>query len=509
MIIIVDFGSQTTHLISRRLKQLGVESLIIKPNEINPILKNSQIKGIILSGGPASVYEKNAPTISKSIFEKNIPILGICYGLQLLSYLLGGKVVQGNREYGPEKIEIKENSLLFDNLPKTFTVWMSHGDEVISLPKGFRTIASTKKVTNAAIENKDKKIFGVQFHPEIFHTENGEKILKNFLEKACFIKTRNYSIDILKIIKNIKQQYQEKGGGKVISAVSGGIDSTVATVLTAKAIGKNLIPVYIDNGLMRYDNLEKVKKLFQQKLNLNLKIISCENTFLKALKGVTNPEKKRKIIGSLYIKLFESFAKKIKGVKFLIQGTIYSDVVESGGSIGKSVVIKSHHNVAGLPKKMNLSLIEPLREFYKDEVREIGKKLGLDKEIINTQPFPGPGYAIRIIGEITKKRLMKIKKADEILINILKKEGYYEKIFQSFPILTGIKSTAVKGDNRIYGEVVALRIYESTDIMSASWAKIPYEILNKIAQEITKNIPDVSRVVYDITTKPPATMEWE
>lgn len=509
MIIIVDFGSQTTHLISRRLKQLGVESLIIKANEISLALKNNQIKGIILSGGPASVYEKNAPTISKSIFEKNIPILGICYGLQLLSYLLGGKVIQGNREYGPEKIEIKKNSLLFDNLPKNFTVWMSHGDEVISLPKGFRTIASTKKVTNAAIENKDKKIFGVQFHPEIFHTENGEKILKNFLEKACFIKTRNYSIDILKIIKNIKQRYQEKGGRKVISAVSGGIDSTVATVLTAKAIGKNLIPVYIDNGLMRYDNLEKVKKLFQNKLNLNLKIISCENTFLKALKGVTDPEKKRKIIGSLYIKLFESFAKKIKGVKFLIQGTIYSDVVESGGSIGKSVVIKSHHNVAGLPKKMNLSLIEPLREFYKDEVREIGKKLGLDKEIINTQPFPGPGYAIRIIGEITKKRLMKIKKADEILINILKKEGYYEKIFQSFPILTGIKSTAVKGDNRVYGEVIALRIYESTDIMSASWAKIPYEILNKIAQEITKNIPDVSRVVYDITTKPPATMEWE
>lgn len=507
--LIVDFGSQTTHLISRRLKQLSIKTIISHPKNILEIIKEHDFKGIILSGGPASVYEKNSPTIDKKIFNLNIPILGICYGLQLISQLLEGKVIAGNREYGPEEISIIKKSLLFENLPNNFVVWMSHGDEVVSLPKNFQTIGSTKKVKNAVIENKLKKIYGVQFHPEIYHTQYGQQILKNFCQKICNLQIKENSIEINSIFEKIKNQYNEKKG-KIIAAVSGGVDSTVASALIVKAIGeKNFIPVYIDNGLMRYDTKEKVKYIFKNILKTKLKIIPAEKIFLKKLKGVINPEKKRKIIGNLYIKLFEKEAKKINNVSFLMQGTIYSDIVESGKSLGKSRVIKSHHNVGGLPEKMKLTLLEPLKDFYKDEVRQIGKILGLPDEIINTQPFPGPGYAIRIIGEVNKKRLEKIKKIDQILNQILKEEKLYDKIFQSFPILTGIKSTAVKGDNRVYGEVVGLRIYESQDIMSASWAKIPYEILDKIAQEITKNIADVSRVVYDVTTKPPATMEWE
>jgi len=509
MITIIDFASQTTHLISRRLRQIGVECIIITPNEaINEINKNHP-KGIILSGGPASVYEKNAPKIGKKIFSLNIPILGICYGLQLTAYLLEGKVISGKKEYGPETLTIINQSSLFKGLPKNFTVWMSHGDEVVKLPKNFEVAASTQKVKHAAIFSKNQKIFGVQFHPEIFHTQYGTEILKNFVQKICQLKTKNQPLNPNEIIEKIKKDYKKNGGGKVIAAISGGVDSTIASFLTAKAIGKNLVPIYIDNGLMCYGTKEKVKLIFEKMLEIKPKIITAENLFLKKLKGVINPEKKRKIIGGLYVKLFQKEAKKIKGVNFLLQGTIYSDVVESGGSKGKSAVIKSHHNVGGLPKNLKLKLLEPLREFYKDEVREIGKKLDLPNEVILAQPFPGPGYAIRIIGEVTKKRLEKIKLADQILNDILKEEGFYEKVFQSFPILTGIKSTAVKGDNRVYGEVVAVRIYESIDIMSASWAKLPYQVLDKIAKEITQNVPDVSRVVYDITTKPPATMEWE
>jgi len=509
MIIIIDFGSQTTHLISRRLRQIGAECIIVTPNEaINEINKNNP-KGIILSGGPASVYGKNAPKVDKKIFFLNIPILSICYGLQLTTHLLEGKVIAGKKEYGPETLIIVNQSLIFEGLPKNFTVWMSHGDEVVKLPKNFTVSASTQKVRYAAIFNENQKIFGVQFHPEIFHTQYGTEILKNFVENICHLKTKSQLLNPDKIIEKIKEEHKKNGGGKVIAAVSGGVDSTVASFLTAKAIGKNLIPIYIDNGLMRYGTKEKVSFIFEKMLKIKPKIISCENLFLKKLKGITDPEKKRKIIGTLYVDLFQKEAKKINGANFLLQGTIYSDLVESGGLKGKSAVIKSHHNVGGLPKNLKLKLLEPLREFYKDEVREIGKKLGLPDEVIFTQPFPGPGYAIRIIGKVTKKRLEKIKLADQILNNILKKEGLYEKIFQSFPVLTGIKSTAVKGDGRVYGEVVAIRIYESVDIMSASWAKLPYEVLDKIAKEITQNVPDVSRIVYDITTKPPATMEWE
>jgi len=509
MIIFIDFGSQTTHLIARRLRQIGVEGIIVTPNEAITEINKNHPKGIILSGGPSSVYEKNAPKIDKKIFFLDIPILGICYGLQLTAYLLYGKVIAGKKEYGPETLTIVNQSAVFEGLPKNFTVWMSHGDEVVKLPKNFQVSASTQKVKYAAIVEKNQKIFGVQFHPEIFHTQYGTEILKNFVEKVCGLKTKFQLLDPNKIIEKIKEDYKKNGGGKVVAAVSGGVDSTVASFLTAKAIGRDLIPIYIENGLMRYKTKEKVIFIFEKMLKIKPKIINCQNLFLKKLKGITDPEKKRKIIGALYIDLFQKEAKRINGANFLLQGTIYSDVVESGASKGKSAVIKSHHNVGGLPKRLKLTLLEPLREFYKDEVREIGKKLGLPEEVVFAQPFPGPGYAIRIIGEVTKKRLEKIKVADKILNDILKQEGFYDKVFQSFPILTGIKSTAIKGDGRVYGEVVAIRIYESSDIMSASWAKLPYEVLDRIAKEITQNIPDVSRVVYDITTKPPATMEWE
>ncbi len=505
MIIIVDFGSQTTHLISRRLNWLGADNKIVKPNFFDNSKQKNFIKGIILSGGPASVYKKDALLINKKIFSLSIPILGICYGLQLIAHSLGGKVASKNKEYGPETLWIDKESLLFHSFPKKTRVWMSHGDQVIKLPPGFKTIASTKKLIYAAIADEERKIYGVQFHPELYHTEKGNLLLKNFVQKICLLKSKKQPLLVSEIIKQIKKQWQQEGKGKLISAVSGGIDSTVATLLVKKAVGDGIIPIYIDTGLMRDENKKNVKKIFKG----SLKIIEAKEIFLKKLKGVTNPEIKRKIIGETYIKLFEKEAKKIKGVRFLVQGTIYSDVVESGKSYGKSALIKSHHNVGGLPKKMNLKLIEPLRYFYKDEVKTIGKILGLPEAIINTQPFPGPGYAIRIIGEVTERRIAKIKKIDGILNKILKKHHLLEKVFQSFPILTGIKSTAVRGDNRVYGEVVALRIYESVDIMSASWAKIPFAVLDEIAKEILQNFSDVSRVVYDISTKPPATMEWE
>lgn len=507
MIVIVDFGSQTTHLISRRLKNLGVASKIINPFSLEKAILSLKPKGIILSGGPSSVYQKNAPLIDKKFFFFNIPILGICYGWQLTAKVLGGKVQPTKNEYGPKKLKLKtkiENEIV-SGLPHEFIVWLSHGDTVVQLPKGFKVIGSTDSVKNAWVADFEKKIFGVQFHPEVSHTEFGEKILENFAIKICRVKSIKQSLSLKKIIQDLRQKV---GSNKVIGAVSGGIDSTVAGILLSKAIGKNFYPVYIESGLMRPDTAKEVKKIFKNFAKVKVKIINAKNIFLKKLKGVKNPEKKRKIIGYLYAKLFEKEAKKIKDAKFLLQGTIYSDVIESKGT-KLADKIKSHHNVAALPKDLNLKIIEPLRYFYKDEVRELARKLKLPKDLINKHPFPGPGYAIRILGEVTEKRLRKIKKIDQILLEELKKAGWYDKVFQAFPVLTGIKSTAVKGDSRSYQEVVALRIYQSDDVMSASVARLPYHLLQKITTRIVNEVADVSRVVYDITTKPPATMEWE
>jgi GMP synthase (glutamine-hydrolysing) len=509
MIIIVDFGSQTTHLIARRLKELGAGVRIIHPEDALSEIKKNKTKGVILSGGPASVYEKKSESIDKKIFNLGIPILGICYGLQLTAYLLGGKVVPGKKEYGPTRLEIKDcESEIAKDLPESFTVWMSHGDEVIKLPKGFDIFGSTENVPFAMTGNTGKNIFGLQFHPEVEHTEFGIQILKNFIG-ICKIAVFKKDFDISEIERNIKEIVGKND--YVIGAVSGGVDSTVAAALTARAIGKRFVPIYVDNGLMRKGTGEHVGKIFKQ-IGIKPIVINAVGEMLRRLRKIIDSEQKRKIIGNYYIEIFEQEMKKLLSkklpVKYLLQGTIYSDVIESQGT-KHSAKIKSHHNVGGLPKNMKLKLLEPVRNFYKDEVREIGRKLGLPEEFVNKQPFPGPGYAVRIRGEVTRERLEAEKIADEIVLSEIKKAGLYPKVFLSFPIMTGAFSTAVKGDGRQFGEVVAVRIVDSKDIMTSNWTRLPYEILQNISSRIVNEVPGISRVVYDITTKPPATMEWE
>lgn len=509
MILVFDFGSQTCHLIARRLRDLGVSSKIVDPEIKIEKVKKLNPKGIIFSGGPASVYEKNAAKINREIFNLRIPILGICYGWQLIAYLLGGKIVSGYKEYGPAKIFLRKNldgqaHLITEGLPEKFTIWLSHGDSVVKLPKDFQVLGSTQDVKAAFAADFKKNIFGVLFHPEVEHTQYGQQILKNFSQKICGLKIKKRKISELKIINRIKNKV---GNAKVVGAVSGGTESTIAGILCIKAIGKKFIPVYVQSGLMRQGTKEFVKKIFSQ-FGVRPKIVEASEIFLQKLKGVKKSEEKRLIIGEIYYHLIKKEIEKIKGVKFFVQGTVYSDVIESKGT-KKADKIKSHHNVGGLPKELDLQLLEPLREFYTDEVREIGKKLRLSKEVIYKQPFPGPGHAVRIIGEVTPTRLTKQQQADQIILEELEKAAWLRKVFQSFPIMTGAKSTAVKGDAHFWGEVIALRIYSSEDRMTADWVKLPYDLLQKICCRIVNEVPKISRVVYDITTKPPATMEWE
>lgn len=520
MIAILDFGSQTTHLIARRIKELGGLPKILSPDESLSEIRREKPRGLIFSGGPAGVYQKNSPTVDPQIFSLKVPVLGICYGLQLTAKLLGGKVVPGKREYGPARLKLKNGlrSEITQGLPDSFTVWMSHGDEIIKLPEEFKIIGESENLPFAFVADHKNLIFGLQFHPEVEHTEYGSQIFENFL-KICRAKITNQNFDLEEIKNTIKEKVEDK---YVIGAVSGGVDSTVAAILTAKAIGKKFIPIYVDNGLMRDGADKHLKRLFS-KLPVKPKIIDVRQEMLKRLKGVVDPEKKRKIIGRFYIEIFEremkGLLKRGRDVGFLLQGTIYSDVIESGAprrpdeqkgqGTKNSAKIKSHHNVGGLPKNMRLKLLEPLREFYKDEVRIIGQKMGLEDEFVYKQPFPGPGFAIRIQGEVTNTRLKKAKQADNIILEELESAKILPNVFLSFPVLTGAYSTAVKGDHRFWGEVIALRVIESKDVMTAKWAKLPYEVLQKISSRIVNEVPGISRVVYDITTKPPATMEWE
>jgi len=504
MLLIVDFGSQTAHLIGRRLRQLGVATEYTTPEDAIETVKNIHPSGIILSGGPASVYEKGAPTISKKLFSLGIPVLGICYGCQLMAHLLDGTVKPSTKEYGPEKITFAKRTGVFNVPEKTFSVIMSHGVTVTKLPKGYEAIASTKQVEFAAIANEKEHMYGVQFHPEADHTAHGMDILKNFA-KVCNETLTPLALDPKKIIADIKETV---GNQKVIFGVSGGVDSSVAAFLVGKAIGKNLIPVYVESGLMRQGTVERVRYLFTKLIHADLVVVDARKEFLKALKGVTDPELKRKAIGKLYIDLFQKEAAKHPDATFLGQGTIYSDVIESKGSKYASH-IKSHHNVGGLPKDMKLTLLEPNRNYYKDEVREIGRLAGLPEDTIMQQPWPGPGHAVNIMGEVTEKRLEQVMQADEIVVEEMQKAGLYEKVFECFAIMTGSKSTAVKGDARVYAEVVAIRSYDSQDIMTAEWSRIPHDVLARMSSRIVNEVPDVSRVVYDITTKPPATMRWE
>ncbi len=498
-IVILDFGGQYCHLISRRIRDFGVLTEIV-PSDISAekISKDKNIKGIILSGGARSVYEKNAPKFDKKIMQLSIPVLGICYGHQLIAHLMGGKVISGKSgEYGLMKLNIKKPA-------KTKNVWMNHHDIVISLPKSFTILASTEHSKIAAFADKKRKIFGVQFHPEVSHTQGGDKMLKKFVFDICKC---NKSRSPKSIIQNIiKQTTEIIGNNKAIIGLSGGVDSSVAAILVNKAIGKKLTAVYVDTGLMRHEETKFIEKTFKKK-NLNLKIIKAERQFFKALKDITAPEQKRKIIGKLFADIFYNVAKKEKAV-FLIQGTIYSDRIESGITKHSSK-IKSHHNVGGLPKNLKLKLYEPLRDLYKDEVRKIAKELKLPKEITKRQVFPGPGLAIRIIGEVTPDKVKITREATRIIEDELIKTKFWKDIWMSFAVLLPIKSVGIQGDERSYKYPIVIRIIESKDAMTANFSKIPFSILEKISTRITNEIKEVNRVVYDITNKPPATMEWE
>ena len=508
MILVIDFGGQTAHLIVRRLRSLGSPAKMVVPEDALAAIQTEKPQGIVFSGGPISVYEPGAPIVDANIFALGIPILGICYGFQLAAQILGGKVVAGRKEYGPASFTVlDDSSKLLKGVARDITVWMSHGDEIVELPPDFRMIGSTPNVPNTAAENEHNNMYMVQFHPEVEHTEYGSLILQNFIG-ICGIARNQHSIDPDQYIKRIRETV---GQQHVIGAISGGVDSTVAGTLVARAIGKQLIPVFVDNGLMRDDAALTVKKVFAQ-FDITPVIVDVRQAMLRRLRGITDSEEKRKAIGAFYIEVFESEMQKLlqkeRDVAYLLQGTIYSDVIESQGTKYASK-IKSHHNVGGLPERMKLTLLEPLRELYKDEVRALGRMMGLSDELIMKQPFPGPGFAVRIRGEVTAERLAQEKHADSIVLEELEHAGWLKHVFMSFPVMTGAYSTATKGDGKFFGEVIALRVVQSNDIMTATWAQLPYDLLQKISSRIVNEVPNISRVVYDITTKPPATMEWE
>ena len=510
-ILIVDFGSQVTKLIARRIRELGVYSEIITPEELNKIKNHQNVKGFILSGGPSTVTKKKFQSIPKKIFDENIPILGICYGLQLIAKIFGGKIKPSKkrREFGRAYIFQKRSSLLTKQFIKSKTsVWMSHEDAVVKLPRKFKVIASTKNSNLTIIENSKSKIYGVQFHPEVTHTDNGLQIFKNFLFLICKIKKKwkisSQKNRLIKVIQNLV------GNDKVICALSGGVDSSVAALLINKAIKKNLVCIMVDTGLMRKNEFNYTYNIFKKKYRLNVKLIDASKLFLKKLNNITDPEKKRKIIGNLFIKIFEKESKKYKNIKYLAQGTLYPDIIESRSSSGsKTSKIKSHHNVGGLPKKMNLKLIEPLKEFFKDEVRVLGKSLGLVKNINFKHPFPGPGLAIRIVGNITQDKIRILQEADYIYINELIENGLYDKIWQAYAALLPMKTVGVMGDSRTYENTCLLRAVTSEDGMTADYFNFPKDFLDNIANKIINNVKGINRVVYDITSKPPSTIELE
>jgi GMP synthase (glutamine-hydrolysing) len=509
VILIIDFGSQYNQLIARRVREHNVYCQIEPPDISISAIKALKPEGIILSGGPASIYSKGSPRVDRGILKLGIPVLGICYGLHYMIDTLGGKVIGSNkREYGFAELLVKKQKGMFTGVNKKTQCWMSHGDSIGALPAGFVITASTANTPVAAAEDVKRNFYALQFHPEVVHTKEGKKMLANFLFEICHCK-KSWSMKSF-VAHTVEEIRKQIGSEKVILGLSGGVDSSVAAVLLHKAIGKQLTCVFVDNGVLRDGEAKRVIEMFKKNLQINLRFARSGKLFLKKLKGVTDPEEKRKIIGRTFIEVFDKEARKIKNVKFLAQGTLYPDLIESRSAFGgPSAVIKSHHNVGGLPKKMNLKLVEPLKHLFKDEVRLVGKELGLADDVVWRQPFPGPGLAIRIIGEVTAQRLSVLRKADTILLEEIRANKLYYKLWQSFAVLLPLKSVGIMGDQRTYENILAIRAVTSDDAMTADWAPLPHDILARISNRIINEVRGVNRVVYDISSKPPSTIEWE
>jgi GMP synthase (glutamine-hydrolysing) len=511
-IVVLDFGSQYTQLIARRLRELSVYSEVVPFNTPLETLRAKRPAGIILSGGPKSVSDGDAPKCDVALFDVGVPVLGICYGMQLMTDLLGGEVRRsGQREFGHAHVQVAAAAVrprLFEGVPDEFKVWASHGDDVGGVPGGFSIAATSATAPIVAMEAPERALYGLLFHPEVVHTEHGKDILRRFAFDVCGCRG---DWTIASFIEEATARIRQQVGpaGKVVCGLSGGVDSTVAAMLMHRAIGDRLTCIFVDNGLLRYDEATQIQKRFREKLQLPLDFVDATDIFLLRLEGVTDPEQKRKIIGGTFIDVFERRAAELGGFGFLGQGTLYPDVIESASVLGPAVVIKSHHNVGGLPERMNFALVEPLRDLFKDEVRRVGLDLGLDKEFVVRQPFPGPGLAVRIVGAITRDRLNLLRLADRIVADEIRKAGWYERVWQSFAVLLPVQSVGVMGDARTYEYTVAIRAVESLDGMTADWARLPHDLLAAISSRIVNDVRGINRVVYDISSKPPSTIEWE